>query len=66
MNNDYDKIEENLKKKTEPKKEVKKSGRSVFKLQEIMRQKAVSSQIEKKKKSEQDRDENQQNNHRDT
>ena len=55
MQNDYEKIEDELKKKSEPKKELKKSGRSVFKLQEII-----------KKKSEQDRDENQQDNHRDT
>ncbi len=51
MENNYDKIEEDLKEKDEPKKEVKKSGRSVFKLQEII-----------KKKAKQNTDDNQQNN----
>ncbi|KKQ73166.1 MAG: hypothetical protein US94_C0037G0010 [Berkelbacteria bacterium GW2011_GWB1_38_5] len=42
MNNNYDKIEEDLKKKLaeEKKKEPKVSGKSVFKLQEIIKEKA--------------------------
>lgn len=40
MNHDYDTIEEDLKKKTEKKKEQKKSGRSVFKLKEIIEKRA--------------------------
>jgi len=40
MNNDLDKIEEDLKKKDEPKKKIKVSGRSVFKLQEIIKNKS--------------------------
>ncbi len=38
--NNLDKIEEDLKKKDEQKKEIKKSGKSVFKLQEIIKDKA--------------------------
>jgi len=40
MNDDYEKIEDDLKKKTEPEKEQKKSGRSVFKLKEIIEKKS--------------------------
>ena len=40
MNHDLEKIEEDLKKETQPKKEQKKSGRSVFKLQEIIKEKS--------------------------
>lgn len=40
MNHDLDKIEEDLKKKAEEKKEQKKSGRSVFKLKEIIEKKS--------------------------
>lgn len=46
MDQDYEKIEEQLKKKSVPKKKQKQSGRSVFKLQEII-----------KKKSEKDKEE---------
>ncbi len=43
MNEDYDKIEEDLKKKkNSKKKEQKVSGRSVFKLKEIIQKKAKS------------------------
>lgn len=59
MNENYDKIEEELKKKSEPKKEKRVSGKSVFKLQEIIQQKAVSSEVERKKKSESSKKENQ-------
>ena len=51
MNHDYDKVEEDLKKKARKKKEQKISGKSVFKLQEIIQQKAVSSEVERKEKS---------------
>ena len=47
MNNDYDKIEEDLKKKNQTKKEVKKSGRSIFKIQEIILDKAKKEDKEK-------------------
>jgi len=40
MNQDLDKIEEELKKEDQPKKKQKQSGRSVFKLQEIIKEKA--------------------------
>lgn len=48
MNNDYDKIEEDLKKKTIPKKEIKKSGKSVFKLKEIIQKKAEEKNLDEK------------------
>jgi len=51
MNNDYDIIEEDLKKKTESKKEVKKSGRSIFKLQDIIKEKSIR---QEKKSQEED------------
>lgn len=54
MENDYEKIEENLKKKDEPKKEVKKSGRSVFKLKEIIQRKAESFDETQDKEKKQD------------
>ena len=38
--NNLDIIEEELKKKREPKKEIKKSGRSIFKLKEIIQEKS--------------------------
>jgi len=38
--NNLDNIEENLKKKAEPKKKIKVSGKSVFKLQEIIKEKS--------------------------
>lgn len=41
MNQDYDKIEEDLKKQAQPKKELKKSGRSIFKLQEIIAKRGI-------------------------
>jgi len=47
VNNDYDKIEEGLKKETEPKKKQKQSGRSVFKLQEIIKKKSIEEKIKK-------------------
>lgn len=40
MENDLDKVEEDLKKKDKPKKKVKVSGKSVFKLKEIIQKKA--------------------------
>jgi len=40
MNQDYDKIEEELKKEAKPKKKQKQSGRSVFQLQEIIKDKS--------------------------
>ena len=40
MNSDYDKIEEELKKKAQKKKKQKVSGKSVFKLQEIIKEKS--------------------------
>ena len=46
MNNDYEQLEEDLKKKDEPsanrRKKIKTSGKSVFKLQEIIKKKAKS------------------------
>ncbi|MGA2666869.1 MAG: hypothetical protein ABSE91_02135 [Patescibacteria group bacterium] len=52
MIDDYDKIEEELKQKGEPKKKEKVSGRSIFKIQEIIKKKAESSdetgEVEKK------------------
>ncbi len=47
MNHDYDKIEENLKKKDQQKRKVKQSGRSVFKLKEIIEKKADQNKEEK-------------------
>jgi len=47
MNQDYDKIEEELGKETKPKKKQKQSGRSVFKLQEIIKKKSVEEKIKK-------------------
>jgi len=47
MNHDYDKIEEDLKEQTDEhrhKKKHKISGRSVFKLQEIIKKKSKNSQ----------------------
>lgn len=41
MNNDLEKIEENLKQETQPKKKMKKSGRSVFELQKIIKEKSI-------------------------
>ncbi|MFA6492730.1 MAG: hypothetical protein WCV58_01155 [Patescibacteria group bacterium] len=46
MENDLDRIEEDLKKKEKYKKEQKKSGRSVFRLQEIIKNKHEGSQKE--------------------
>ena len=40
MNQDLDQIEEDLKEKSESKKKQKISGRSVFKLQEIIKEKS--------------------------
>lgn len=40
MNNDYEELEEKFKKKNSKKKEQKVSGRSVFKLKEIIANKA--------------------------
>jgi hypothetical protein len=40
MNDDLDRIEEDLKKKDQPEKKVKVSGKSVFKLQEIIKKRA--------------------------
>lgn len=47
MNEDLDKTEENLKQKAERKKKQKISGRSVFKLQEIIQEKAEKENPEK-------------------
>jgi len=46
MNENYDKIEEELKKKSVSKKEKKVSGKSVFKLQEIIKKKSQGTQKE--------------------
>jgi len=52
MNDDLDKIEEDLKKKDQPKKEEKISGRSVFKLKEIIQEKSKKDTVrENSKKS---------------
>jgi len=48
MNENYEKIEEDLKKKSEPKKEKKVSGKSVFKLQEIIQKKAEEENLDEK------------------
>ena len=57
MNKDLEELEENLKQKQKPKKKDQKiSGRSVFKLQEIIQAKAVSSEVERKKKAKKDID----------
>lgn len=42
--NNLDNIEENLKEKAKPKKKVKVSGKSVFKLQEIIKDKSKESE----------------------
>ena len=57
MNQNLEELEENLKQKQKPKKKDQKiSGRSVFKLQEIIQAKAVSSEVERKKKAKKDID----------
>lgn len=50
MNEDLDKVEEELKKKAERRKEQKKSGRSVFKLQGIIKEKGEKESPEKNSK----------------
>ena len=52
MNDDLDKIEEDLKKKDQPKKEEKISGRSVFKLKEIIQEKSKKVNISKENSKE--------------
>ncbi len=51
MDEDYEKIEEDLKKKDQPKEKIKKSGKSVFKLKEIImaRSADISPSVIKKK-----------------
>ena len=58
MDNDLEQLEEKIKEKGQEraKKKQKVSGRSVFRLQEIIRNNAVSSEIERKKKSKKDGD----------
>ncbi len=57
MNKDLEELEENLKQKQKPKKKDHKiSGRSVFKLQQIIQAKAVLSEVERKKKAKKDID----------
>lgn len=57
MNHDLDKIEEDLKQKAEQKKERKISGHSVFRLQEIIQEKARLAEDGESRRAEKEKNE---------